>query len=56
VVRVVARQLAAQVEAVVEVALHLQQPRAVHERLRQLAERDLALGTSTAQVSPPLAA
>ena len=41
---VVLGQVAAQVEAVVEVALDLQQLRAVHERLGELAERDLALG------------
>ena len=41
--RVVLGELAGEVEAVVEVALDLEQPRAVHERLRHLAERDLAL-------------
>ena len=41
--RVVDRQLAGQREAVVEVALDLQQLGAVHERLGQLAHRDLAL-------------
>ena len=41
--RVVLGQLAGEVEAVVEVAVDLQQLGAVHERLGQLAERDLAL-------------
>ena len=41
--RVVDRQLAGQREAVVEVALDLQQLGAVHERLGELAHRDLAL-------------
>ncbi len=52
--RVVLRQRAAQVEAVVEVALHLQQLRAVNERLRQLAERDLALGHEDRAGQPAL--
>src|SRR3712207_8365983 len=41
--RVVDRQLAGQREAVVEVAVDLQQLGAVHQRLGQLAQRDLAL-------------
>ena len=40
---VVLGELAGQLQAVVEVALDLQQPCAVRQRLRHLAERDLAL-------------
>ena len=50
--RIVGDEFAGQLQAVVEVALDLQQPGAVHERLRQLAHRDLAAGHSTAQVIP----
>src|SRR5207248_6433022 len=42
--RIVDRGLAGQLEAIVEVAVDLQDPRAVQDGLRELAHRDLALG------------
>jgi hypothetical protein len=53
---VVVGELASDLEAVVEVAAHLDEPTAVDDRLAELAHRDLALGTSTAAVMPACAA
>ena len=51
--RVVDGQLLREFEAVVEVAVDLQQLGAVHERLRELAERDLALRARARRRSCP---
>ena len=49
-------ELADELERLVEVAAQRDDPRAVHERLGELAGRDLALGTITAPRSPARAA